>query len=211
MKVRKLMGLAAIGINSAWLYVREVFGWRKIQNRRQMGSIVGLTPTPYSSGSSSREQGISRAGNRRMRSMSIEIAWGWLRYQPQSALSLWYQRRFGQGSKRQRRIGIMALARKLLVALWKYLERDEVPKGAVVRDWREKRDPLHVEPDGKGGRVGRSQGPIPEKEDARKLKKTTAGLGKRPYHPAGEDTPHRRIDGFASSPGFPESVADAYA
>jgi len=137
-KMRKLMGLAGIGVNSSWLYVREVFGWRKIQNRRQMGSIVGLTPTPYSSGDSAREQGISRAGNRRMRSMSIEIAWDWLRWQPGSALSLWYQHRFGYGSKRQRRIGIVALARKLLVALWKYLERDEVPQGAVVKDWREK-------------------------------------------------------------------------
>jgi transposase len=104
-----------------------------------MGSIVGLTPTPYSSGESSREQGISRAGNRRMRTMSIEIAWDWLRYQPDSVLSHWYQRRFGHGSKRQRRIGIVALARKLLVALWKYLERDEVPQGATVKDWREKR------------------------------------------------------------------------
>ena len=138
LKMRKLMGLDGIGVNSSWLYVREVFGWRKIRNRRQMGSLVGLTPTPYSSGESSREQGISRAGNRRMRSMSIEIAWDWLRYQPGSALSLWYHRRFGGGSKRQRRIGIVALARKLLVALWKYLERDEVPKDATVRNWREK-------------------------------------------------------------------------
>jgi transposase len=138
LKMRKLMGLGGIGVNSSWLYVREVFGWRKIRNRRQIGSLVGLTPTPYSSGESSREQGISRAGNRRMRTMSIEIAWDWLRYQPESELSLWYQRRFGHGSKRQRRIGIVALARKLLVALWKYLERDEVPKGAVVKDWKEK-------------------------------------------------------------------------
>jgi transposase len=138
LKMRKLMCLGGIGVNSSWLYVREVFGWRQIKNRRQMGSIVGLTPTPYNSGGSSREQGISRAGNRRMRSMSIEIAWDWLRYQPASALSLWYQRRFGHGSKRQRRIGIVALARKLLVALWKYLERNEVPQGAVVKDWREK-------------------------------------------------------------------------
>jgi len=137
-KMRKLMCLGGIGVNSSWLYVREVFGWRQIKNRRQVGAIVGLTPTPYNSGNSSREQGISRAGNRRMRSMSIEIAWDWLRYQPDSALSRWYQQRFGHGSKRQRRIGIVALARKLLVALWKYLERDEVPAGAVVKDWREK-------------------------------------------------------------------------
>lgn len=137
-KMRRLIGLAGIGVNSAWLFVREVFGWRQIKNRRQLGSILGLTPTPYSSGTSSREQGISRAGNRRMRAMAIEIAWDWLRYQPQSALSRWYQRRFGHGSTRQRRIGIVALARKLIVALWKYLEHEEVPEGAVVKDWREK-------------------------------------------------------------------------
>lgn len=137
-KMRKLLSLSGIGVNSSWLFVREVFGWRQIKNRRQMGSIVGLTPTPYTSGDAAREQGISRAGNRRMRAMSIEIAWGWLRYQPESALSLWYWRRFGHGSKRQRRIGIVALARKLLVALWKYLERDELPEGAEVKDWREK-------------------------------------------------------------------------
>jgi transposase len=140
LKMRKLMGLGGIGVNSSWLYVREVFGWRKIKNRRQMGSIVGLTPTPYSSGESSREQGISRAGNRRMRSMSIEIAWLWLRYQPGSELSLWYQRRFGHGSKRQRRIGITALARKLLVALWKYVERDEVPRSGAKPHRHEVKD-----------------------------------------------------------------------
>ena len=137
-KMRKLMGLAGIGISSAWLFVREVFGWRKLKNRRQVGAIVGLTPTPYSSGSSNREQGISRAGNRRMRVMTIEIAWGWLRYQPQSALSQWYRERFAHGSKRQRRIGIVALGRKLLVALWKYLERDELPEGAERTDWRKR-------------------------------------------------------------------------
>jgi transposase len=138
LKMRKLMGLGGIGINSAWLYVREVFGWRQLKNRRQVGAIAGMTPTPYRSGSSDREQGISRSGNRRMRSMAIEIAWGWLRYQPESALSRWYEQRFAHGSKRQRRIGIVALARKLLVALWKYLERDEVPAAAQLTDWKRK-------------------------------------------------------------------------
>jgi transposase len=138
LKIRKLMGLGALGINSSWLFVREVFGWRKIQNRRQIGAIVGLTPTPYASGTSSREQGISRAGNRRMRAMAIEIAWLWLRYQAESELSRWYQQRFGHGSKRQRRIGIVALARKLLVALRKYLETGEAPQGAILTDWKQK-------------------------------------------------------------------------
>ena len=137
-QVRKLLRLKAIGVNSAWLFVREVFAWRKIKNRRELAALVGLVPTPYQSGDSAREQGISKAGNRRMRAMSVEIAWCWLRFQPQSALSAWYMRRFGYGSRRQRRIGIVALARKLLVALLKYLETDTIPEGAKLEDWRKK-------------------------------------------------------------------------
>jgi transposase len=142
-QVRKLMGLKGIGVNSAWLYVREVFGWREIKNRRQLGAIVGLVGSPYRSGDVNHEQGISKAGNRRMRAMAIEIAWGWLRFQPHSALSRWYERRFGQGGKRLRRIGIVALGRKLLVALWKYLETGVPPEGAELSDWQSK---LHYTP-----------------------------------------------------------------
>ena len=137
-QVRQLMRLKGIGDNSAWLYVREVFGWRKIKNRRQLGALVGLTGSPYQSGTLHIEQGISKAGNRRVRAMGIEIAWGWLRYQPQSELSLWYERRFAHGGKRLRRIGIVALARKLLVALWRYLETGVPPAGAELTDWRPK-------------------------------------------------------------------------
>jgi transposase len=137
-QVRKLLGLKGIGVNSAWLYVREVFGWREIKNRRQIGAIVGLTGSPYCSGDSNREQGISKAGNRRMRAMAVEIAWGWLRFQPTSELSRWYERRFAHGGKRLRRIGIVALARKLLVALWKYLETGVPPEGAEPSDWQSK-------------------------------------------------------------------------
>jgi transposase len=139
-QVRKLMGLRGIGAGSAWLYVREVFGWRKIKNRRQLGALVGLVPSPYNSGQQERDQGISKAGNRRMRAMSIEIAWGWLRFQPTSKLTRWFFQRFGKGSKRQRKIGIVALARKLLVELWKYLETGVPPKGAQIGDWRKKVD-----------------------------------------------------------------------
>jgi transposase len=138
-KVRKLLNVRGIGVNSAWLYVMEFFGWRRIRNRKQLAALAGLTPTPYQSGDSDREQGISKAGNRRLRTMAVEIAWCWLRYQPGSALSQWYQKRFGSGKSRQRRIGIVALARKLLVALWRYLETDEVPQGAEILDWRTKR------------------------------------------------------------------------
>lgn len=137
-KVRKLLHLRGIGINSAWLYVMEFFGWRRIKNRKQLAALAGLTPTPYASGNSAQEQGISKAGNRRMRSMAVEIAWCWLQYQPQSELSQWFRKRFGSGHSRQRRIGVVAVARKLLVALWRYLETDVVPAGAALATRKEK-------------------------------------------------------------------------
>lgn len=132
-KVRQLHKLKGIGVNSAWLYVMELFGWREFHNRREVGSIVGLTPTPQASGQQEREGGMSKAGNRHVRSITIEIAWGWLRYQPRSALSKWYQARFGGGSKRIRKIGIVALARKLLIALWRFLETGLIPEGAELK------------------------------------------------------------------------------
>jgi len=137
-KVRRLLGLRGVGLNGAWLLAHEVFGWRQIKNRRQLGGLSGLAPTPYSSGDSNREQGISKAGNRRLRALMIELAWAWLRYQPTSALSKWYEDRFALGSSRQRRIGIVALSRKLLVAIWKYVDRGELPEGAVLMSWEEK-------------------------------------------------------------------------
>lgn len=111
----------------------EFFAWRQFRNRRQVGALAGLTPTPYASGSSNREQGISKAGNRSVRGLAIEIAWIWLRYQPDSELSRWYQERFGHGNSRLRRVGIVALARKLLIALWRYLETGMIPTGAVLK------------------------------------------------------------------------------
>jgi transposase len=133
-QVRQLLMLKGIGENAAWLLVREFFGWRAIRNRRELASLAGLTPSPYDSGEVRREQGISKAGNRRVRWMMIELAWGWLRYQPTSELSLWYQRRFAAGNTRLRKVGIVAVARKLLVALWKYLETGEVPAGAELME-----------------------------------------------------------------------------
>jgi transposase len=137
-KVRKLMKLKGVGINSAWLLVREFFGWRDIRNRRHLASLAGLAPTPYDSGDSRREQGISKAGNKRVRWVMTEIAWGWLQFQPNSKLSRWYRRRFGPEYSRSRKIGIVALARKLLIAFWKYLEKGEVPEGAVEVDLKTK-------------------------------------------------------------------------
>jgi transposase len=99
-QVRQLLRLKDIGMNSAWLYVMEFFSWRGFHNRREVGSLAGLTPTPYQSGDCAREQGISKAGNRQVRAMAIEITWAWLRFQPDSRLSSWwYQERFGKGCK----------------------------------------------------------------------------------------------------------------
>jgi transposase len=124
----------------AWILVREIFAWRGVKNRRELAALAGLAPTPYGSGESQREQGISKAGNSRVRWVLIELAWGWLTYQPDSELSRWYQRRFGSGNSRARKVGIVALARKLLIALWKYLEHGEVPEGATVTGWKKKMD-----------------------------------------------------------------------
>jgi transposase len=130
---RKLNQLRGMGPNASWLYALEFFAWREFRNRRQIGGLAGLTPTPFQSGTERREQGICKAGNRWMRSLAIEIAWGWLRYQPQSELSRWYQERYGRGSTRLRKIGIVALARKLLIELWKYLRTGTPPAGAVLK------------------------------------------------------------------------------
>jgi transposase len=131
-KARQLMELHGVGATSSWMAAMEIFSWRKIKNRRQVGSLVGLTPTPYASGASEHEQGISKAGNRWLRSVAIELAWSWLKFQPDSKLTQWFYQRFALGSKRQRKIGIVALARKLLIALWRYLETGELPAGAVL-------------------------------------------------------------------------------
>jgi transposase len=112
-----------------WMPGRWCVCWCK-----QLGGLVGLTPTPYHSGESSREQGISKAGNKQLRRLLVELAWSWLRYQPDSALTRWFYKRFGEGP-RLRRIGIVAVARKLLIALWRYLERGEVPAGAKLVAW----------------------------------------------------------------------------
>lgn len=130
-KAAKLLKVKGLGPVSAWLLAKEVF-WRNFPNRRKLGALAGLTGTAYASGNTTVEQGISKAGNRRVRYTMIELAWMWTWHQPDSELSKWYQQRFGSGSKRLRRIGIVALARKLLVALWKYVEFDQVPAGAKI-------------------------------------------------------------------------------
>jgi transposase len=131
-QVQHLTRLRGIGPNGALTLSTELFAWREFTNGRQIGACVGLTPTPYRSDQHMHEQGISRSGNRRVRALSVELAWKWLLWQPHSALSQWYHAHFGQ-HRRARRIGIVALARKLLIALWRYLMTNEIPEGALVR------------------------------------------------------------------------------
>jgi transposase len=132
-KVRALYALKGIGLGAAWTWGLEFFTWRNFRNGKQVGALSGLAPTPYQSGDSEHELGISRAGNRWVRGLAIEIAWGWLRHQPDSALTHWYNERFARGGPRARKVGIVALARKLLVALWRYVETGALPEGAVLK------------------------------------------------------------------------------
>ena len=132
-QVTGLAQLRGIGMSSGWVLAKELFGWRRFRNRREVAGCLGLTPSPYASGESQTEQGISKAGNRRVRTLLVELAWSWLRYQPQSELSQWFNRRFAGGGKRMRRIGIVALARRLAIALWRYLEYGLIPQGAQLK------------------------------------------------------------------------------
>ena len=135
---RTRMRLRGLGAQSAGLWVREVFGWRAMQNRRERAALAGLTPTPSPSGPSPREQGLSQAGSKRLRWLMVELAWGWLPWQPARQLRRWYQARFGHGSARLRTLGLVALARKLLGALWRLVAHGAVPQGAVLADGYQK-------------------------------------------------------------------------
>jgi len=128
----QLVQLKGVATTSASVLLDEGLVWRAFRNRRQIGGLLGFAPTPYDSGASKREQGISRAGNARLQAISIQLAWNWVRWQPESALTRWYQANFGKG-KRARRIGIVALARKLVIALWRYVTTGLVPAGALLK------------------------------------------------------------------------------
>ena len=132
-QVRQLASLRGIGVNGGWVLVREFFGWREFNNRREVGSLAGLTPTPYQSGESRREQGISKAGSRHVRGVMIELAWSWVRFQPKSKLTRWFEERFGGAGKRVRRVGIVAVARRLLIDMWRFLETGALPEGAQLK------------------------------------------------------------------------------
>jgi transposase len=132
-KLKHLQMLRGIGEDSAWLLTMEMFGWRKFQNRGQVGAYAGLAPSPWNTGGSKRDQGICKAGNKWVRSRMVQLAWLWLQYQPTSELSQWFKRKYGESGRRHKRIGIVALARKLLVRLWKFVEYGEVPNGARLK------------------------------------------------------------------------------
>ena len=127
-----LLRLKSLGPGFSTPLVNEVF-YKDFRNRRQVGDYFGLAPSPWQSGGTDREQGISKAGNRRARQKAIELAWLWLRHQPDSALTKWFKARTLNASKRIRRIAIVALARKLMVALWRFLTTGLVPEGAVLK------------------------------------------------------------------------------
>lgn len=131
-RILTLRRLLAVGPESSTVLGHEVF-FRRFENRRQIAAYVGLAPSPHMSGGLSREQGIAKSGNPRARTVLVELAWLWLRYQPRSALSEWFMRRVGEQRGRLRRIMVVALARKLLVALWRYLEIGLIPQGAILR------------------------------------------------------------------------------
>jgi transposase len=131
-KVQQLVKIGSIGPEIATVLVGEVF-YRQFNNRQQVGSYVGLTPSHFQSGPSSRDQGISKAGNPKARTIMLELAWFWIRYQPDSPLTIWFRERVGTAKGRIRRIAIVAVARKLLIALWRYVETGVVPTGAKLK------------------------------------------------------------------------------
>ena len=131
-KIQDLIRLKSVGPEIGTTLVGEVF-YRHFNNRQQLGSYVGLTPSHFQSGPSSRDQGISKAGNPKARTIMIELAWLWLRHQPNSPLSMWFREWVGTGKGRIRRIAIVAVARKLLISLWRYLETGVAPTGAVLK------------------------------------------------------------------------------
>ena len=131
-RIARLQKLRGIGPEIAGVLQDEVF-YRNFDNRRQLTAYCGLDPTPFASGSTRREQGISKAGNRRARHAAVELAWLWLQWQPDTALARWFQARVGAGTGRHKRTMIVALARKLLIALWRFLEGGLVPDGAILK------------------------------------------------------------------------------
>jgi transposase len=130
--IQQLCSLRGIGVQSATVLVREAFV-RRFANGKALGSYAGLTATPYSSGGIEREQGIGKAGNRRLRTVMVELAWLWQRYQPGAAQVVWFRERTGSTGRRVRKVMVVALARKLLIALWRFVTDGVVPEGVTMK------------------------------------------------------------------------------
>lgn len=133
-KAARLTLLRGIGDTSSYMLATEFFGWRQFRNRGEVGALAGLTGTPHQSGGGGRDQGISKAGNPRVRVLMVELAWLWLRFQPDSALTRWFHEHTGKGGSRGRRKAIVAVARKLLIQLWHFVEHGVIPEGAVLQE-----------------------------------------------------------------------------
>jgi len=129
---QRLVALKGVATTSATTLLDEGLVWRAFRNRREIGALLGFSPTPFASGAVQHEQGISRAGNARLQSTMIQLAWQWVRWQPLSPLSQWFHGHFGPG-RRPRKVGIVAVARKLLIALWRWATQGIVPAGALLK------------------------------------------------------------------------------
>jgi transposase len=130
---RQLCQMRGVAETSAAVFSAELFGTRTFRNGRQLGALMGLVPVPYRSDQRVQDQGISKAGRAELRRISLQLAWCWIRWQPQSALTQWFLTRFGPAGGRSKRIGIVAVARKLAIALWRYVEHGIVPEGATLK------------------------------------------------------------------------------
>lgn len=129
----RLVQVKGVATTAASVLIDEGLIWRAFRNRREIGSVLGFTPTPYQSGERSQEQGISRAGNRRLQAISVQLAWQWVRWQPASPITQWFVRRYAGGGKRLRRIGIVAVARRVVITLWRYATTGVLPNGVIVK------------------------------------------------------------------------------
>ncbi|MCE3249086.1 MAG: family transposase [Geminicoccaceae bacterium] len=130
--IQRLAGVRGVGVQTATTLVREGFV-RSFRSAKALGAYAGLVGTPFASGGLDREQGITKAGNRRLRTAVAELAWLWLRYQPGSGLAAWFRQRLGEAGGRMRKVLVVALARKLLIALWRFATQGLVPEGATAK------------------------------------------------------------------------------
>jgi len=144
LKAARLTELRGIGDIGAYVLTTEFFGWRTFNNRKEVGALAGLTGTPFQSGGPGRDQGISKAGNPRVRRLMVELAWLWLRYQPHSRTTRWFYDHVGKAGSRGKRKAIVAVARKLLVELWHFVEHGVIPQGAVLKGESAPRTPAEA-------------------------------------------------------------------